>query len=638
MKPALQSIITGLVFLYLLFASHSLLSSDNLLDNYIIINNFTTFQVVQDAEPAVINWDFENVDYVTISGSPTRYKSKDRIELQTSGSNIIEVLAHHQSTDFIALKSYIFRKNTSEATLLDMQVRKGPTIPAYNELSRSFNESSFINGLIGESTSKPPYSLKIMRMKIKDQVNMEYFIRMIILDKFGNYIEGLKSSNKKINWFADNNCINGNEDPILVSVNNFKEINRLKSEDALDLSILVDNSSSTDTNLEIYEYLKIFFGTLAHNDNVMLSYFNQDFYNLFSLQKPQSAISQISKSTMPKPSGMNSMYKALHKAISEFKSKNRKAMILITYMSDNSSIIYTANDVANYALAEDIPIYIIGIGNAVESYALKYITNLTGGKYYQLFNGDTEMLSEILREIAFSQKAYYELELPMPMHLLTCSKMRMEITSDIDGDRCMDSYEVIAKPQVQYSQYQLAAAFEELSSSLSDEYLSILVSIAKVLTDNPSAVIELVGNNGIHEKGAGKNLALARAEAVKNVLINYGASHNQIRVRSEGASRPRYYLEMSEWQKKLNRRVEVRWLYPAMLPYEILAEKAKSEQEAIEKSEVWEKRGHPAYYERYLEDNEIMYRVKIWGFRTLNEAQQTAESLKKKFNIKAEVQ
>ena len=631
MKLARISIVITLVYFVIMLASASTFASEN----KILVKEFTSYQEISDKQEAVIKWDFENAEFVTVSGNPTHYKPKDKIEIKASASTVIEIFAYTSSADFISLKSYIYKPGKSDYSF----VRKGPTLSPYDEMQSSYLESSFLNCSISSKLAQPPYSLKIMRLKLKDPVNKDYFVHSLILDRFGNNVSGLKNSDKSIKWFADFRCLDSSEDAqITETVNNFKEINRIQTDDAIDLSIIIDNSSSAESNQEVFGYLKEFFNLLSRNDNVMLSYFNHDYENLFPLTSSYDAPNQLDASYIPPPSGMNSLYKALFKGITELKSSNKKAIILLTYMSDNSSIIYTANDAANLALSKELPIYIVGIGDAVDSYALQYITTLTGGKFYHLFNGDIAKIPEILREIAYAQKAYYEVELAIPMHFLTCSKMDMGLSVIIDGNIAKDNTDIVEKPLIQYSQYQIVAAFDENSTRLTEEYKSIIVSIAKALTDNPSAVIELIGNTGLNERDPGERIAMARAETVKNEIMAYGASPNQIKVRSEGSARPRYYLEMLEWQRKLNRRVEVRWLYSSMLPYEILAEKTETEQDAIEKTDAWEKRGQMAYYERYLDNGNIMYRIKIWGFRTLSEAQQASELLKKKYNIKPQVQ
>ncbi len=601
-------------------------------DDYIKIRDFTSYQEIIGNEAAVISWDFENADFVTISGSTTRYEPKDKIELYPTASTIVEIFAYKDS-DHISLKSYIYKAGSE-----DESVRKGPTLAPYDEMSHSYVETPFLNGVMAADLSQPPYKLKIMRTKLKDNINMDFHIRALVLDRFGNYITGLKKSDKKTSWLAHNKCKNINEEPVLVALNKYKEVNRVQTDDALDLSFVIDNSSAAKSNQKVFSLLKEFFGLLSPYDHVTLGYFNQDYKEYMKMIPADDAANQLEAGVLPSPSGMNSLYKALYKNINDFETRNKKALILITHMADNSSIIYTANDAANYALSEDLPVYIIGIGDAVDSYALQYITTLTGGKYYHIFNGELQTLPEILREISFAQKAYYEVDVPLTMQLQNCTKLNTEITSVIDANKAFDDVDLIIKPQIQYSQYQVAAVFNERSSVLDDEYQSVIISISKVLTDNPSAVIELIGNTSLKEKGASDKLAMQRAEKVKEELMAYGASPNQIRVRSDGASRPRYYLEMYDWQSKLNRRVEVRWLYPSMLPYEILAEKAETEQEAIEIAEKWEKRGEMAYYERYLEKGEIMYRVKIWGYRTLSEAKQAANDFRKKYNIRPEVQ
>jgi hypothetical protein len=97
-------------------------------------------------------------------------------------------------------------------------------------------------------------------------------------------------------------------------------------------------------------------------------------------------------------------------------------------------------------------------------------------------------------------------------------------------------------------------------------------------------------------------------------------------------------LQQAPWQQYYNRRVEVRWLDPDLLPYEIIAQTSDSETEALKNVEKWEFHGYNAYYERYLENHSPVYRVKIWGFPTLEEAEASANKIQTIYNTKCIVQ
>jgi hypothetical protein len=46
----------------------------------------------------------------------------------------------------------------------------------------------------------------------------------------------------------------------------------------------------------------------------------------------------------------------------------------------------------------------------------------------------------------------------------------------------------------------------------------------------------------------------------------------------------------------------------------------------------WEDRGYRSYFDRYIVENHIVYRVKIWGFSTANDAEKEAAKLANKYD------
>lgn len=75
-----------------------------------------------------------------------------------------------------------------------------------------------------------------------------------------------------------------------------------------------------------------------------------------------------------------------------------------------------------------------------------------------------------------------------------------------------------------------------------------------------------------------------------------------------------------------------------MLPYEIIADQFWTEEEAINMVNTWRERGFRSYYQRYLINNKPSYRIKLWGFETLKEAEKVVSSISSKYNVKSEIE
>lgn len=158
------------------------------------------------------------------------------------------------------------------------------------------------------------------------------------------------------------------------------------------------------------------------------------------------------------------------------------------------------------------------------------------------------------------------------------------------------------------------------------------------MSDNPNKSVQLTGYSwydGVEDYS--KTVSQERLNTIKELLSSSGAGQDQLKVKYEGDNKP-IFPNNKGWQANINRRVEVRWLDPSIQPYELLGEQAKSEEEAQMIVEKWESRGNKAYYERLYQQEEIGYRIKIWGFSTIEEAKQAASDIKLKYDVVLEVE
>src|ERR1700716_3930615 len=82
--------------------------------------------------------------------------------------------------------------------------------------------------------------------------------------------------------------------------------------------------------------------------------------------------------------------------------------------------------------------------------------------------------------------------------------------------------------------------FEFNSAVLSDGYPSLL-RLAELLKDHPAYRVLVEGNtDSIGGGRAHEGVGLARANEIRNFLIKYGASQNQIQATTRGKANPKY--------------------------------------------------------------------------------------------------
>jgi outer membrane protein OmpA-like peptidoglycan-associated protein len=348
--------------------------------------------------------------------------------------------------------------------------------------------------------------------------------------------------------------------------------------------------------------------------------------------------------------GLTALYKASYKAASllKYSPRKHKVLVLVSGGADDASILYTLRDVLEIAREAGITVYSIALGSGADTYALRTIAHSTGGRFYAVDESASGMIARefiaVLQEIANSYKAFYELT-PLADRIST-SLDSICLESDIafslkrqEGSTLRDAAPYLVPQDMYFPRHQIIATFQSLSATIDEEYEGLVSTLGETLKDNPGKVIELIGHTdqtGNDENN--RNFALKRAQAVKRYLMLMGVNPAQIRIRSIGRERPIFYFENEDWKARANRRVELRWLDPSLVPYEILAQVVSAEEEAMRLEAEWNTRGYEAYYEPFLINRIPVFRIKLWGFPTLESAEMLRKELQQKYKLRLSVQ
>ncbi len=607
----------ALVSLSLLFACSS---------TPIKVIEFSEFAEIEKGDSVRISWKFENADKVKIKNSEATFNAWDSVFVTPKKSEDFKIYAYQDEGDSVAV--------ISSVKVVD---REQEPIPGYKsefeeKLATSYEMSDYLNGTLTATKLTSPHSLKITRALYPNE-NEKCILRAVILDEYGNYLSGYSKIKGDINWSAQNTC---ESEKNYLDALNFEEI-ALDDSVSLDVAVTFDLSAASKQNQNIAKQIKSFVKYLSGDDNFTFSAHNQNFLQMFALSPKDKALWELENMELNRPNGLNCLYKASYLTLDRLSDgyNEKKICVAIIFNSDNASIVYSANDVAKLSRHINAPVYIIGVGDAIESYNLKYLTNITGGKFYHIFENEISDLKNILLEIYFSQKAYYELKFPFTDAVSECGKIKTKLTFQNYDVSVSDSYSIITRPETQYVSYQALASFDYRDAEINETYYPTLKSLAKVLRDNEDAKVELIGHSG-KEGDAEECLYLSekRAESVKRKLIGFGAKTNQIKTKGMGSRKPLYYFGNKNWQQRYNRRVEVRWLDPSLKPYEISAAVYETEEMALNAVEYWEKNGYKAYYERYIINEAPKYQVKIWGFGAKKDAVEIAKKLRNEYNGK----
>lgn len=574
-----------------------------------------------------MEWDFANATNVKVDLYDKLYNAIDSAKVSPGSTKEYKITAFHES-DTVAYKWTVEVVNKEEKVDAKKPVQNEtkPTveIPVYSPNSTN---SEYINGAIGPEAA--PVRIKIMH-STKNEKELE--LKTIILDENGNFINGLNS--KVVDLSFIQRCKKSSN-----SAGDL-QIQEVHKSDGTDYSIIFDNSSVAEFNFPLLERVLNFSESLSAEDRLMFSYFNHNYTEYLTLQPQKEFYDTFKGYDLPKPSGLSGLYKAVYSNLVDFTSRiskdKNKAVILITYSEDNSSLIYSPDDIINAAQNFGIPIFIIAVGDAFNSYTLQKIANSTGGKLYTVHTDSSHVAEHIMKEIDFALNNHYSISLNYDNNEKECADAYGKLILKY-GDKTIEDGIILNPTKSEFhSYYQSVAIFEAKSSEIDSDYDDGIIELSNVLKNNPQYRIKLVGHSDDEgSKEFDAEISDSRANKVKTMIVNNGVDENQVITDSEGFSKPLYILGQTPWQNNFNRRVELKWVNPSQTsPFEIVVEQVWTEEEALTSSEKWGKRGYHTYYDNYLIGNEPVYRVMLWGFEDEDEVKEVASKIMKKFKTK----
>lgn len=583
---------------------------------------FDGISEIKSGEKAVIKWKFKNANKVVVDNISMTFEPKDSIVVSPDESTKYKVTAMHE-TDTV---SYFWRVNVIK------QVSKTSESSKENESNQdiSINESEYVKGIA--NTGNTPYYIKVMRV---NESGSEYNFKALVLDRFGNYLTGFNSKDE-IKLF--NNCETGRNQ---ILFKNVEEI-ELPKDSRIELGILVENSFNSKNINDLISNICKNLSTNYKDDFTSISYYNQKLNRILPMVSNSDIPNLISDKFVNYNFGLNALYKSITKYVDttfkqSYSPNTLNALVAINFNSDNSSLEYFPEDAVKLCKQQNLPIYVIAVGSNADNYNLKLLTSATGGRFYSIPELSNDKVNEIINEIMFAQKKFFKFSMSKSsIDRLKCDERKLEINYDSQSYNIKESLKLPILDELFRIKYQSLCSFQINSSKIDYDFKDGIKSFSRVIKENPNFNIDLIGhssNEGDEEMIY--DLSLERANKVKEMMVAFGVNPNQIRVRAEGDKKPIFFIEQNEAQAYYNRRVELKLLDPAQKPYEIIAELVKSEADAQKKVEKWEDRGYSAYYERYLDsEKNPIYRIRIWGYGTEDDAEKELSNLKQKFALK----
>lgn len=562
----------------------------------IVERQFDGQSLARKGETVNICWEFDKADYVLVQGEKKQFAANDCFSFVANENTKLNITAINYF-DTLSLVWDIIIKDRIKTGLFDN----------FSETSKSFTPSNYFSG-IDDAGSNYANQIKVTSYQL-DESNI--IVNFIILDEYGYFISNYDVNNISIT--SENN---------LIEIESIEEVGN-NDNDNTNIYFFIDNSYPAENIDYFFTGIANLFNQLPEYSIKVVVYNSQ---NTEEFVFPEDSIDE----EISKEKGLNNLYYTFYHYLANIINSNNEEYLFVNlaFSGDNSSLFVDAKDVATLAKEKRCKIYNIISGDAANTHSFLYLSQYTGGRLYFTEKDDRDEVISAIREILLSQSYYYSAHFSYEIS----GNTKFILKASDNNLNCQDEFTVFAEPEEQYSDYQILALFDYRSTELLDSFCNNLDMLAEVAINNPGYTIELIGYAEIEGKETDtKNLAQYRAQIVADKLIELGVSPSQLRVVSEGSSKPIYYLSTKDWQKLYNRRVEIRWITPDDLPYEIIDNIYPSEEIAQNKVNIWKERGFKSYYERYLRNNMPYYKVKLWGYATAEEAEKVRKMLSKKY-------
>lgn len=614
------------------------------------INKFEGTKFINEGDSVYISWSIQNAGAVYFDNGFIKYNAIDSVLVYPKVSTNYKIKCVNE----IDTLNFVCRVNVTK----NNEAVTGTEIQPPTKSAESFVYSNYWNGIIENNEKTALSRLKIMAINdspLKDSK----IIKFILLDNYGNYVKNIKMSEFEKNINISSNCENGIETKPIQDIEEFNtkryvlsnitNEENIEKDKKLNIHFVFENSLANNyfvqIKAEIIEFLnKSYNITPLSNYSYSLYSYNLNLTKHISKKTKERFLSELEQIGDSKQSNTNSLNSGVYELITaigkesnnnDYRKENEDNIIInFVFTADNSSFLIGNNDIITKSKKLNLPIYNIHLANISEIYNTKLLSYELGYPNYYLNEDDLENVNSVLEEIISANENYYETvinkkDLINPNCDLLKTELAYTTNSGIISDVLFAGY----KNSPSLNRFKTIALFDYKNTEINTDYIPNLELLAITLLRNPNNSIELVGHSGIEGNvDICFELGDKRVNTIKNFLISKGVNSKQIKIKTEGSNKPIYYISKYKWQEAFNRRVEMRWLDPESLPYEIITETTNNETDALNLVQFWVDNGYSSYFERYLLNNSPIYKIKIWGYKTLQDAETTLETLKKKHN------
>jgi outer membrane protein OmpA-like peptidoglycan-associated protein len=311
-----------------------------------------------------------------------------------------------------------------------------------------------------------------------------------------------------------------------------------------------------------------------------------------------------------------------------------RTVILVTASDDNASFSTTTGDIVRRARELEATIHVVRIGTQSRAFPYRYVSSSTGGRLTTLSLDQIGDVGAVVREMIYGTSSYLNVRFPFASVTaascgesawLTCNVEDLAVATPTRSDSVS-----IALSELTYrTSPTIIATFADTTEVGLQNFYPLLASMAEEMMTDSTLRIELIGHVSDDITSNADVRARERAGYVRDFLNAYGVRKQHITVRSDGSRRPLYFFQNDGTQRLMNNRVEARILAPDLYPFTITVDQVETEEMAYNEVRRWEQRSFKAFFELVVVDHAPVYRIKLWGYQTLDEARKGAASAKK---------
>lgn len=501
-------------------------------------------------------------------------------------------------------------------------VTTGPQQP----ILRSDVKSNFMRGVTPDTAARASI---IRIVGVRGSADGSTNLRLLLLDSTGNQLHWRPNA-----WVlaADVGC--RGEAFTRTTVTRVEEQLSTAPRPQTSAVVLCDNSMMSGTMArDVVRSLRDILPDVAGRDSIGVVLFDHDLFEISPLLPSVATTDKCNPDAVPAAEGLSAVYSACLAGLSMLSDqKQRRVLIVVTTSDDNASVYASTADVVRRATELQTPIYIIRVGQSSRAYPYRYLSAATGGKLYSIAEDAASSVGSIVREILYA--SIHALNVSLPPNILSTALcedvwLKIRFSQDSTSPMLYDSLLLPTKERAYRTSPVIVATFGDTTEVGLQAFYPILATMAEQLMTDSTMMVELIGHVSPDIKGNADDRAFERAEFVQSFLVAYGVRKKQITVRSDGSRRPLFYLQLDGAQRLLNNRVEARTLIADDQPYTITVDQVATEEQAGKLADTWKQRGYKAYFEPVVVNRSPTYRIKLWGYRTIAEAQKDANGARK---------